>query len=298
MTSSGNFTIAGGGELIAGSLESFGSTAINGSLHLERDCRILGNPVILNGELVMTLDAWVNLMEFINAPDPDAVAARFSFGDDSLLDIWVEPNEESISDSLDFPMFHIPHIRETYCVTFPWTLDRDRVLQEDTRLLFHYGGDATGMLIIPEGMTLTIPEGSELFARGAGENGEAIVKIAGLLINNGVFTLQYTRAGLADAELIDGGIYAGRGTVTRGGETYAILNDPQNAQIILPADLGMLESEALAGGDFFSVYIPAGTESIASDAFGDRMELIVFGVPGSEADSFAQDRSFLFAPVA
>ena len=298
VASSGNFTIAGGGELIAGSLESFGSTAINGSLHLERDCRILENPVILNGELVMTIDAWVNLMEFINAPDPDAVAARFSFGDDSLLDIWVEPNEESISDSLDFPMFHIPHIRETYCVTFPWTLDRDRVLQEDTRLLFHYGGDATGMLIIPEGMTLTIPEGSELFARGAGENGEAIVRIAGLLINNGVFTLQYTRAGLADAELIDGGIYAGRGTVTRGGETYAILNDPQNAQIILPADLGMLESEALAGGDFFSVYIPAGTESIASDAFGDRTELIVFGVPGSEADSFARDRTFLFAPVA
>ena len=60
----------------------------------------------------------------------------------------------------------------------------------------------------------------------------------------------------------------------------------------------MLESEALAGGDFFSVYIPAGTESIASDAFGDGTELIVFGVPGSEADSFAQDRSFLFAPVA
>ncbi len=298
VTSSGNFTIAGGGELIAGSLESFGSTAINGSLHLERDCRISENPVVLNGELVMTIDAWVNLMEFINAPDPDAVAARFSFGDDSLLDIWVEPNEESISDSLDFPMFHIPHIRETYCVTFPWTLDRDRVLQEDTRLLFHYGGDATGMLIIPEGMTLTIPEGSELFARGAGENGEAIVKIAGLLINNGVFTLQYTRAGLADAELIDGGIYTGRGTVTRGGETYTILNDPQNAQIILPADLGMLEAEALAGGDFFSVYIPAGTESIASDAFGDRTELIVFGVPESRADSFAEDEGFLFAPTA
>ena len=130
------------------------------------------------------------------------------------------------------------------------------------------------MLIIPEGMTLTIPEGSELFARGAGENGEAIVKIAGLLINNGVFTLQYTRAGLADAELIDGGIYTGRGTVTRGGEPYAILNDPQNAQVVLPADLGMLESEALAGGDFFSVYIPFFRESGAfteSDGIGKNI---------------------------
>ncbi len=299
VASTGYFTIAGGGELIAGGLESFGSTAVNGFLHLERDCRILENPVVLNGELVMTIDAWVNLMEFINAPDPDAVAARFSFGDDSLLDIWVEPTEESISDSLDYPMFHIPHIRETYCVTFPWTLDHDRVLQQDTRLLFHYGGEATGMLIIPEGKTFTIPEGSELFARGAGENGEAIVRIAGLLINDGVFTLQYTRAGWADAELIDGGVYTGRGTVTRGGEPYAIWNDPANADIRFPAGLKTLESQALANtGVYFSVYIPAGTESIAADTFGDKTELIVFGAPGSEAETFAGNNNYLFAPVA
>lgn len=294
VTSSGYFTIAGGGELIAGSLESFGSTAVIGSLHLERDCRILENPVVLNGELVMTLDAWVNLMEFINAPNPDAVAERFSFGDDSLLDIRVEPNEESISDSLDFPMFHIPHIRETYCVTFPWELDRDRELQQDTRLLFHYGGDATGMLIIPEGMTLTIPEGSELTVRSAGLNGEAAVLVMGVLINNG--SIDLTEA--SDLALVNGGVYSGGGTVRAAGAPCVIRNDPANADIRLPVGLETLESEALADGDFFSVYIPAGTASIATDAFGGKEALIVYGVPGSEAESFAHSKSFLFAPVA
>jgi len=291
--------IRGGGELIAGALDSQGSTEVDGSLHLEYSCLIPGDPVVVNGEIVMTLDAWVGLMESVDSFDPEDAAAKFSFGSGGLLDIWYDMTDsQDVADSLDFPMFHIPHVRETLCLTFPWTLDHDRTLDADRRLLLHYGGDATGMLIIPEGKTLTIPQGSELFARGAGEKGEAIVKIAGLLINNGVFTLQYTRAGLADAELIDGGIYAGRGTVKRGGEPYAILNDPQNAEIILPAGLETLESEALADGDFFSVYIPAGTASIATDAFGGKEALIVYGVPGSEAESFAEDEGFLFAPTA
>lgn len=291
--------IRGGGELIAGMLDSQGSTEVDGSLHLEYSCLIPGDPVVVNGEIVMTLDAWVGLMESVDSFDPEDAAAKFFFGSGGLLDIWYDMTDsQDVADSLDFPMFHIPHVRETLCLTFPWTLDHDRTLDADRRLLLHYGGDATGMLTIPEGKTLTIPQGSELFARGAGEKGEAIVKIAGLLINNGVFTLQYTRAGLADAELIDGGIYAGRGTVKRGGEPYAILNDPQNAEIILPVGLETLESEALADGDFFSVYIPAGTASIATDAFGDKEALIVYGVPGSEAESFAHSKSFLFAPVA
>jgi len=290
--------IRGGGELIAGMLDSQGSTEVDGSLHLEYSCLIPGDPVVVNGEIVMTLDAWVGLMESVDSFDPEDAAAKFFFGSGGLLDIWYDMTDsQDVADSLDFPMFHIPHVRETLCLTFPWTLDHDRTLDADRRLLLHYGGDATGMLIIPEGKTLTIPQGSELFARGAGEKGEAIVKIAGLLINNGAFTLQYTRAGLADAELIDGGIYAGRGTVKRGGEPYAILNDPQNADIRLPVGLETLESEALADGDFFSVYIPAGTASIATDAFGGKEALIVYGVPGSEAESFADDKGFLFAPT-
>ena len=299
VTNPASLIVRDGGELHVGGLDSQGFTDAEGYLAVGKMLNVGENQIEVTGTMELTLDSWVELMFAMEAESPDDVAAKFSFGADGLLDIWYDMTDsQDVADSLDFPMFHIPHVRETLCLTFPWTLDHDRTLDADRRLLLHYGGDATGMLIIPEGKTLTIPQGSELFARGAGEKGEAIVKIAGLLINNGVFTLQYTRAGLADAELIDGGIYAGRGTVKRGGEPYAILNDPQNAEIILPAGLETLESEALADGDFFSVYIPAGTASIATDAFGDRDVLIVYGVPGSEAESFAEDEGFLFAPTA
>ena len=299
---SGSLTIADGGELIAGGLASLGQTTVGGSLHLERDCRVLDDPIIVSGDVVMTLDAWVNLMIFSNASGPDDTAAKFSFvSDGALLDIWYDMIDEAdVAASLDFPMFHIPHVRETLCLTFPWTLDHDRVLDTDRRLLLHYGGNATGMLTIPAGMALEIPQGSELFARGKTENDQdsAIVRVEGVLINNGVLTLQYTRAGLADVALINGGVYAGRGTVTRGGAPFAIWNDPVDAFLVLPADLRTIESEALAGGGFFSVYFPEGVTSIADDVFGSADRMIVYGVPDSPAESFAEDRGFLFAPVA
>jgi hypothetical protein len=191
-------------------------------------------------------------------------------------------------------MFHIPHIRETLCLNFPWTLDQDRTLDVDRSLFVHYGDGADGMLTIPEGMTLTIPEGSELTVRSAGLNGEAAVLVMGVLINNGSIDL----TGAADLALVNGGVYSGGGTVRAAGAPCVIRNDPANADIRLPVGLETLESEALADGDFFSVYIPAGTASIATDAFGGKEALIVYGVPGSEAESFAHSKSFLFAPVA
>lgn len=297
VASPGSFTIASGGELIAGSLESFGHSTINGSLHLENDLRILDTPVALNGDLVMTIDAWLNLWAFIDAESPDDAAAKFSFGDHSLLDIWVEPAEQDVSASLDFEMFHIPHIRETYCLTFPWTLDHSRVLQRDTRLLFHFGGEATGMLTIPEGMTLTVPEGSELFARGS-NNGEAIVQVAGTLVNDGSITLQYTRAGMADVAVTDKGLCYGSGTVTRDGDPYVILNNKTAADLILPENLTELQSEALSHGSFASVYIPQSTVTIADDSFGAKTGLIILAAPGSRGAQFAAEKDFILAPVS
>ena len=292
-----SFTIQNGGELIAGGLESFGNTAVYGSLHLENGLRILDNKVSLQGDMVITIDAWLSLWEFVGAENPEDLAAKFNFGPNSLLDIWVEPPEEDVSASLDFEMFHIPHIRETYCLTYPWTLDHDRVLQLDTRLLFHYGGGATGMLIIPEGKTLTIPQGSEILARGATENGAAIVQINGTLVNKGTFILHRTRAGLADVALGSKGIYCGNGSVTRVNEPYEILNSKTSADIVLPEDLTTLDAQAIADGTYGSVYIPAGATQIASDAFGGKTELIILGVSGSNAESFADSKDFLFGPV-
>ena len=123
-------------------------------------------------------------------------------------------------------------------------------------------------------------------------NGSA--QVMGVLINNGSIDLM----GATDLALVNGGVYSGGGTVTRGGEPYTIWNDPANADIRLPAGLKTLESQALANGDFFSVYIPAGTTTIVSDAFGNKAGMIIYGVPGSKAQTFAGNNNYLFAPVA
>lgn len=296
------FGIAGGGELIAGSLESYGNTWVDGSLDLEYDCCIPNDPIRVRGDIVMMIDVWVNLFEHLQAETPDEVAAKFSFeSDGALLDIWSQPAEEEMSAALDFPMFHIPHIRSTICATFPWTLDHDRTLNVDQRLLFHYGGSATGMLTIPEGMVLTVPQGSELFARGAREGKTveetAIVRVAGTLVNDGKIHLHFTRAGTADVVLLGKGICGGSGETMRLDESYTIWNNPESADFILPADLERIETQAFSGAGPRAVYIPAGVTSIPADAFGGREGLIVLGVPGSAAETLARETGAVFAPV-
>lgn len=68
-------------------------------------------------------------------------------------------------------------------------------------------------------------------------------------------------------------------------------------EMSLPAALNTIESEALAGGSFDSVYIPAGVTSIASDAFGDRSGLKIYGEYGSAAERFAAQKGFPFAQL-
>ena len=287
--------VRGDAELHIGSLDSQGFTDVEGYLAVGKTLNVGENQIEVTGTMELALDSWVELMFAMEAESPDDVAAKFSFGADGLLDIWYDMTDsQNVAESLNFPMFHIPHIRETLCLNFPWTLDQDRTLDVDRRLFVHYGDGADGMLTVPEGKTLIIPEGSELTVRSAGLNGEAAVLVMGVLINNG--SIDLTEA--SDLALVNGGVYSGGGTVRAAGAPCVIRNDPANADIRLPAGLETLESEALADGDFFSVYIPARTASIATDAFGGKEALIVYGVPGSEAESFAHSKSFLFAPVA
>lgn len=295
VTNPASLIVRGDAELHIGSLDSQGFTDVEGYLAVGKTLNVGENQIEVTGTMELTLDSWVELMFAMEAESPDDVAAKFSFGADGLLDIWYDMTDsQNVAESLNFEMFHIPHIRETLCLNFPWTLDQDRTLDVDRSLFVHYGDGADGMLTIPEGKTLIIPEGSELMVRSAGLDGEAAVLVMGVLINNGSIDL----TGAADLALVNGGVYSGGGTVRAAGAPCVIRNDPANADIRLPAGLETLESEALADGDFFSVYIPAGTASIATDAFGGKEALIVYGVPGSEAESFAHSKSFLFAHVA
>ncbi len=70
------------------------------------------------------------------------------------------------------------------------------------------------------------------------------------------------------------------------------------ADLILPASLTAIDSEAFAGGTFSSVYIPASVTSIAPDAFGDRQGLTIFGAPGSYAETYAAAHGFTFILTA
>ena len=89
----------------------------------------------------------------------------------------------------------------------------------------------------------------------------------------------------------------GGNAVVDGGH-LATLSTPADADLVLPADLKTIESEAFAGGGFDSAYIPAGVTSIAANAFGNRSDLTVFGALGSEALTFAQNRGFTFIPIS
>jgi hypothetical protein len=139
-----------------------------------------------------------------------------------------------------------------------------------------------GMLTVNEGGYLDVPEGAP-----------SVAQVKGVLVNKGSLNLNET----SEVALTDGGAYCGYGQVTRGGASIMIWNDTRNAMLLLPSGLTAIESEALADGGFFSVYIPAGVKSIAPDLFGEADRMIVFGEPGSEAETFANSKGFLFARV-
>lgn len=61
-----------------------------------------------------------------------------------------------------------------------------------------------------------------------------------------------------------------------------------NLTLSLPEDLKKIEDSAFAGDKAFdAVRIPAGVVSIADNAFGSRTKLIIYGKPGTEAETFA-----------
>ena len=98
---------------------------------------------------------------------------------------------------------------------------------------------------------------------------------------------------------------------------YAVWAEPD---FILPASLTSIEEEAFEGGVFRSVqlsentgeignrafalcdkitwiYIPEATTCIHEHAFDGIEELLILGVPGSRAESYAAEHGFTFQPT-
>lgn len=84
-------------------------------------------------------------------------------------------------------------------------------------------------------------------------------------------------------------------TLTDDMTLYAVWVQPD---LVLPASLREIEPEAFADcPQLHCVLIPAETEIIAVDAFGDAQGLTILGVPGSAAESFAARMHFGFVPI-
>ena len=280
--------IRGGGRLHVGGLDSQGFTDAEGYLAVGKMLNVGENQIEVTGTMELTLDSWVELMFAMEAESPDDVAAKFSFGADGLLDIWYDMTDsQNVAESLNFEMFHIPHIRETLCLNFPWTLDHNRTLDADRSLFVHYGDGADGMLTVPEGKTLIIPEGSELTVRSAGLDGEAAVLVMGVLINNGSIDL----TGAADLALVNGGVYSGGGTVRAAGAPCVIRNVLQTADIRLPVGSKRRLNRGPGGRRFLLSLSRPGQRRSPPETL--RQALIVYGVPGSRRKLRAESRSSL-----
>ena len=108
----------------------------------------------------------------------------------------------------------------------------------------------------------------------------------------------YTFLGWAESADATAAMYQPGDSFTKDADTtlYAVWSNLE-PDFILPAALTEIDEEAFAGGAFESVQIPAGVTSIAPDAFGERSDLVIFGVRGTYAETYAGLKGFTFIPV-
>lgn len=145
----------------------------------------------------------------------------------------------------------------------------DRLSTEHARAVALIDCDVT----IPEDYNLDAGQGEIVIQSGASLNIQGQLKAKSLTIQQG------------GSFVIDGGSL----------KADVSWEEAPVADLVFPAGLTRLESEAFAGGGFRSVFIPAGVTSIAADAFPEGT--VLFGAPGSYAETFAGANGFLFAPV-
>ena len=204
------------GQLACSAFTDNGSVTVNDLLYVERNFSIGTGTLTLDGVLSIEHDAF----------DPSTLVwgQNFFQNEGSLMDVSFNVMEEEEMRKIMFD--GTPYFGDGFCRSFwmlsPWTLADDLTLPQGTRLCIAYEEGCDGSLLIPAGKTLTIPEGSTLYARGAGpESQGAVVEVRGALVNNGSIELDQADA-LGDIAIAEGGSYSGSGTITRGGEPYTL----------------------------------------------------------------------------
>ena len=280
-------TLTVNGELTVRKLdiEQGGSVIVNEGGHLTARGRIATN----DGACITVNDAV--LEGGYNSSLPSALS-NASFTGDAVVRLYsrlIEPQKAQRILDEAVNVAAIEHVEAVVNICCDWTIPADVTLPNRVSLEVAY--NENGILTIPQGKTLTVSEGAELHVWGSD------LTVNGILVNNGKILLGGDEHA---AEVVLGvkGIYCGSGLIDRMNQPYMIINNKNAADMILPESLQTIESEALAGGVFTSVYIPPTVTAIAPDAFGDRTDLIILGTSGGYAETFAGLKHFTFVPAA
>ena len=292
---------------------------------------VAGSILLLNySQLNMSLGHWTNA----NIKDAIQVA-----GEDSVINVGLEiraNNQSGWEDVLhnvmaqgDIPAALQGFVHKECSLCIPYTPTEDFVIPAGIEFrVLNNGSDESGSLTIPQGVTLTVPEGGYLGLCASD------LTVYGAISNNGRVELM-TRNGdpdgtLAIFTLADGAVYSGNGQIwvksyqndpeqslvgfingrlfvlirdAMGGQYRYIANKSSDNILVLPASTRTIEEEAFAGTAAQEVQLPSTIESIGSRAFADAdsLELVVIPVASLEIDPTAfagSDNVIITAPAA
>lgn len=166
-------------------------------------------------------------------------------------------------------------------------------------------GQPSGSLTIPAGVTVRIIDKLSM--------DDVPLYLQGQLFNLGGFKINPDKSDGALLIRSGDGYYAGRPIDVYAAEserdrcisgfdlsTFGRSVGPGGTSYFPPADLMLpkstksVETDAFAGVSIQSVFFPTGVESIDPAAFGNMPWLIVYGVSGTAAETFAKDNGYLF----
>ena len=253
-----------------------------------------GTLAINNGEANTSSKQWT---EHWDASEKSRISYS---GDSAVLRIHYEAtNNDAESLIAAAGNVQAAHMLPVVEIRYPFTLQRNLTVPEGIFIRSYAG------ITIPAGLTMTV--NSQLRAME-----DSVIDVSGTLENNSFIDFRHRSDGSFNPRLIieNGAVYRGVGSLgvmdlyepdsylsgldlrdfRRETDNIGTRYFPLAIDIKLPDTLTEIKSEAFAGDSFDSVYIPASVTVIASDAFSGMSGLTIYGVSGSEAETFAQGK--------
>ena len=250
------------------------------------------NQFTVNRYMEIGLSAWRRDLENLN------------FGERGGLTVssWAYNDSELAAALAGKPELQNDKIRNRIGIRYDCTLVDDMIVDD-----FNLAVEDSGSLTIPAGKTLVCLNKVEA------QNGPIYLQGRMISVGYGQLSLQWKNSAVALLNISGEGFYAGKEI-----DVYApkdrrdacitgldmskvgkIINPDFTAyfppiEVVLPDNLTAIEEDAFANGGFHTVYIPAGVTSIDSDAFSGTDLVIIYGVPSTLAEDFADANGVFF----